>query len=196
MRSRRKRISQQAAELTRELVRLNTSKTGKRASFNIPEGIGYLIFRGFNVLSVLAGIWLLTVGFSDYQAAADFGNKAVATTGIIAETSYQSRTISSGGFPSSYIVKVPTIQFETRQGRIIRFEGDENLCTRSCRGKKVQVLYDSGNPHLAMIKGGSSPLNRARNNIGSGIFMTLVGILMFIIAPSEYGGRFNSTQRS
>lgn len=195
MRSKRKEIHQQAEKLIRETIKLNSSKTKKQSSL-ISE-IGYLVFLvGFIVLNVSLGSWLLYLGLLDYPAATDFESKAVATTGIITETSYQSRTISSGGLPRSYRVVVPTIQFKTRQEEIIRFEGDDDLCTRSCSGEEVQLFYASDNPHMVMVKDGSSPIDRARSKIGWGIFLVLAGIFTFIIAPSEYGGRFGPSQRS
>lgn len=194
MRSKSKAIHQQAEKLIREAIKLNSSKTKKQSS--LLSGVGYLVFPGgFIVLSVSLGIWLLYLGLSDYPAATDFESKAVSTTGIITETSYQTRTISSGGLPSSSRVVVPTIQFKTRQGEIIRFEGDDDLCTRSCRGEEVQLYYASDNPHQVMVKEGSSPIDRARSKIGWGIFFALVGIFNFIIAHSEYGVRFVPSQR-
>jgi Protein of unknown function (DUF3592) len=194
MRSKRKEIHHQAEKLIRETIKLNSSKTKKKGS--LISKIGYLVFPGgFIVLYVSIGLWSFCLGLSDYPAATDFENKAVATTGIITETNYESRTISSGGFPNSYIVVVPTIQFKTSQGEFIRFRGDDDLCTRSCRGEEVQLFYASDNPHLVMVKGGSSPIDRARSKIGCGIFFVLFGIFNFIIAPSEYGGRFGPSQR-
>lgn len=192
MHSKRKRVSQKVEEL----VKLNSQKT-KKKGYSIRERISYLFFPGgYIVLSISLGVWLLILGCSNYQAAATFKNKAVATTGIITGTSNQSRTGSSGGFPSSYTVKVPTIQFETRQGETIRFTGDDDFCTKSCLGKKVQIFYASDNPHQAMVKGGSSPLDKVRIQIGLGIFMILAAIVTFIVTLTEYGKRFGSTRCS
>ncbi len=194
MRSKRKEIHQQAKKLIRETIELNSSKTKKQSS--LIAGIGYLVFPwGFIFLTISLGFLLLRLGLSDYPVATDFGNKAVATTGIITETSYRSRIMSSGGLPSSYTVVVPTIQFKTRQGEIIRFEGDEDLCTRSCRGQEVQLFYASDRPHQVMVRGGSSPIDRAKSKIGWGIFLVVSGIFNFITALSEDCGRFGSSQR-
>ncbi len=149
------------------------------------------------ILSISMGVGVLIQGLSDYQAATDFGNKALSTIGIITDTTTQANNTPSGmAAPPSY---VSTVQFEAEQGKIAEFKA-YNICQgyplNLCNGKKVQVLYASNNPELAMIKGGSSPLDRARNGIGLGIFLILGGIMTFIIAPQEYGGRFGSTQRN
>jgi hypothetical protein len=60
-----------------------------------------------------------------------------------------------------------------------------------CSGRNVQVLYAFDNPQLAMVKGGDSPLDRAENNIGWGIFMVLGGIFTLL----EYSGLFEPTRR-
>lgn len=178
MHSNRKRVSQK------------TTKQG----YSIREIISYLVFPGgFIVLNISMGALVLNLGVSNYQAAATFKNKAVATTGIITGTRTISRGSPSGmAAPPSY---VSTIQFETRQGETIRFQ-DDDLCTRSCSGKKVQIFYASDNPHQAMVKGGSSPLDRVRGNIGLGIFMLLAGTVTFIDALSKYNRRLGSTRHS
>jgi hypothetical protein len=157
----------------------------------ILERIGYLIFPGgMIVLPVLVGAWFISVGFSSYRAAADFGNKAISTTGVVTETT----TVTSSGGGSLFSATPPqtydvyTVQFQTKDICPIR---QPSLCN----SRKVQVLYAFDNPQLSMIKGGDSPLDRARSKIGWGIFMLLSGIFTFIIAPSEYGGRFGPTRR-
>ncbi|MBW4580534.1 MAG: DUF3592 domain-containing protein [Tildeniella nuda ZEHNDER 1965/U140] len=165
---------------------------------SIWQRIGYLVFPGgFIILSTSIGVSTLIQSFSNYQAAANFRNKSLSTTGIITETTTQTNTSPSGmAAAPSY---VSTIQFETEQGKIAEFEA-YNICQgyqlNLCSGKKVQVLYASDNPELSMIKGGSSPLDRARNNIGLGIFLILGGVMTFIIAATEYGGRFGPTRRN
>jgi Protein of unknown function (DUF3592) len=193
MRSKRARIERQSKELIRELVKLNSVKTEEQKSL-IRERIGYLIFPGgLIVLPVLGGACLLSVGFSSYRAAADFGNKAISTTGVVTETTSHTYTAPS---PQTY--DVYTVQFQTEQGQIAKLKTKDICPSRQpslCNSGKVQVLYAFDNPQLAMIKGGDSPLDKARNEIGLGIFMLLSGVFTFIIAPSEYGGRFGPTRR-
>ena len=190
MRSKRAKIDRQSKELIRELVKLNSVKTvslkteSQRAL--IRERIGYLIFPGgMIVLSVLVGAWLISVGFSSYRAAADFGNKAISTTGVVTETTSHTYTAPSNGTsaPISYPYYVYTVQFQTEQGQIAQLKTKDICPSRQpslCNSGKVQVLYAFDNPQLAMVKGGDSPLDRARNNIGWGIFMVFGGIFTFI----------------
>jgi hypothetical protein len=167
---------------------------------SIWQRIGYLVFLGSaTVLPISAGIWLSTQGFSNYQAAANFRSNALLTTGIITETTIQSggaATNVGGSLPPAYI---STIRFETEQGKRAEFKASD-ICLveplNSCNGKRVQVLYAASNPELAMIKGGSSPLDKVRANIGYGIFFILFGLGTLIVAPSDYRGQFGSTQRN
>jgi Protein of unknown function (DUF3592) len=201
MRSKRARIDRQSKELIRELVKLNSFKTVSLKTEEqrslIRERM-YLIFAGgiMIVLPVLVGAWLLSVGFSSYRAAADFGSKAISTTGAIVETKSHTYTAPSVSLsaPSSHTYYVYTVQFQTEQGQIAKLETKDICPSRQpslCNGRKVQVLYAFDNPQLAMVKGGDSPLDKARNNIGWGIFMLLTGIFTFI----EYSGLFGLTRR-
>ncbi|NJL46237.1 MAG: DUF3592 domain-containing protein [Leptolyngbyaceae cyanobacterium SM2_5_2] len=154
---------------------------------------------GAIILSILMGAWVFILGVSSYQAAASFKDKALSTAGIIIGTRTESGGGSIGGsLPPRY---VSTVRFETEKGKIVQFTVD-GICQATsfslhlCNGRKVQVLYASDNPELAMIKRGLSPLDKARSNIGLGIFLILSGVMTFIVAPTEYGGRFGPTQQN
>lgn len=144
------------------------------------------------------GGWLLIQGFSNYQVAATFKDKALLTTGIITETTTQSNLASSGlsAAPPSYI---STIQFKTEKGEVTQFKADdicyEGFRLNSCDGKDVQVLYASDNPQLAMVKGGSSPMDEVKNHIGWGLFILLGGTRIFMLELRKYGGQFSPDWR-
>jgi hypothetical protein len=152
---------------------------------SIWQSIKYLIFPGIPAsLCVILGARMLVQGFLDYQAADDFWSKAIATTGIIVKTESRSGTVYSGGAPMmSYSIDVSTIQFTTQQGEIITFKGDDDMCvdrlSSPCKGKEVEIVYNSSNPHQAIVEGSLSPINRARYSIGWSMFITLSGIMMF-----------------
>ncbi len=161
---------------------------------SIWQRIGDLAFPGG---SMIVGGWLLIHGFSNYQVAVTFKDKALLTTGIITETTTQSNLASSGlsAAPPSY---VSTIQFKTEKGEAAQFKAHdicyEGFRLNSCDGKDVQVLYASDNPQLAMVKGGSSPMDKVKQAIGLGLFMLLGGIMISISELKKYGGWFRSEQ--
>jgi Protein of unknown function (DUF3592) len=195
MRSKRARIDRQSKELIRELVKLNSVKTEEQKSL-IRERMFDLISFGIRiVLPVLGGACLLSVGFSSYRAAADFGNKALSTTGAIVETTSHTYTVpTNGSAPASYPYYVYTVQFQTEQGQIAQFKTNDTCRSRQSslgNGSKVQVLYAFDNPQLAMVKGCDSPLDVARNHIGWGIAILLTGIFTFI----EDSGLLDITRR-
>ena len=93
---------------------------------SIWQRIGYQVFPGvWMIYCISMGVGFLIQGFSDYQAAADFRNKALSTIGIITETTRRQNYTSSGmAAAPSYI---STVQFETEQGEIAEFKA-HNIC--------------------------------------------------------------------
>jgi hypothetical protein len=200
MRSKRAGIHQQLKRLIRALVKLNPLKTKEQKSL-IGEIIWYLILPGVMIaFSILLGIYLLTVGFSGYPAAADFWNKALSTTGVITETTKETYTIkpSAFSFTSSHTYYASTVRFQTEQGQIAEFKAND-ICQSPhpdlCSGKQVQVLYAFDNPQLSMIKGGDSPLDRTRTKIGWGIIILLGSVFILVEALPACNERFSPTQR-
>ncbi len=200
MQSKRAKIYQQLKQLIRELVKLNRLKPKNQRSL-IRERIWYFILPGMTIVFIiLAGMWLLTVGFSAYPAAADFLNKALLTTGVITKTTTEIYHSPPGLYmaSSSHSYYVSTVQFQTEQGQKAEFKAN-NICQSPhpdlCSGKQVQVLYVFDNPQLSMIKGGDSPLDRARNKIGWGIMTLLGGVFIFKEALAEYNERLSPTRR-
>lgn len=198
----KQRASERSKELIRELIKLNSSKVKKQSSSKPErtEKLFPILYGGWIVLSSLMGMWLLALGLSNYQAAVDFGKKSVSTTGVITDTQWRSRTVGGTPIPQTYTIYVSTVQFKTNQGKVIEFEADD-ICYKepsrpnSCDGKQVQVSYSPDNPQLVMVKGGSSPLDRAKSNIAWGVFMTLFGMGNLINALTEYRGRSASARR-
>lgn len=160
------------------------------AKNRIWQVIKYLAYPGVPAsLCIILGTSVLVRSVSDYQAADNFWDKAIETTGTIVETRRESRMGSSGGLPMSYAVDISTIQFVTQQGETITFEGDNDICVNRlssspCEGKEVGVVYNSSNPHQVIVEGSPSPENRAKFGIGWGILITFVGIVM-IAAPTQ-----------
>ncbi|MBW4659781.1 MAG: DUF3592 domain-containing protein [Drouetiella hepatica Uher 2000/2452] len=163
----------------------------KMKKSSIWQTIQYLIFPGVPAsLCILFGTAVSIRGLSDYQTAGDFWNNAIETRGTIVKTSLESRTASSGGIPISHAVNVSTIQFITQHGEIITFEGDDDMCvdrpnSSLCMGREVEIVYDSSNPHQAIVKGSASPLARLRYGIGWGMFILLSGIVI-MVAPTRH----------
>lgn len=147
------------------------------------------------IFYIVCGAILIIQGFLDYPAAADFCNNAIATTGIIVETDEREKCTTSyaistpPSFPthtscSTYFIS--TIQFKTQQGEITTFESDPDMCinrpnSTPCNGRKVEVFYDSTNPRMAIVKGGTSPLTQVKTRIGMGILMEIFGIIPLIL---------------
>jgi hypothetical protein len=127
--------------------------------------------------------FLLLNGCLNYQAAADFNHKALPSVGIIIETEARQKTFTSGysAFTETYYVS--TIQFETKEGKITRFE-ESGICQANplnlCDGRKVQVLYAADNPELSMVEGWTTPLDRVINNIIIGTYVTL-GLSLWLL---------------
>ena len=155
------------------------------------QTINYIVYPGIPAsFCIFFGAFISIRGFSDYQAAANFWNKAILATGTIVGTTLESRTAYSGGIPMSYEVNVPTIQFATQQGETITFRGDDDMCaaylnSNSCNGKEVRIVYDSSNPYQVIVAGSSSPLDRVRYGIGWGMFLMLFGILLIVVPPQN-----------
>jgi hypothetical protein len=121
----------------------------------------------------------------NFQAAASFWNNAIATTGTIVRTRFETITTSSGGtgVPNTTSFYISTIRFKTLQREIIKFESDPDMCVSGsdsgpCEGRKVEIVYNSRNPHQAIVKGSASPLVRVLTQIGISMFFVIFTIMI------------------
>jgi hypothetical protein len=147
------------------------------------------ILSGFFALQALLWLWVIFDGLSNYQDAADFENKAISSVGIITKTIVTESPVVSGYSVVAHTKKYEsTVQFKTKEDKIIKWEST-NLCQQKpselCDGIKVQILYASDNPQLAMIEGGTSPSDRAMDKIKLGIILLLLSSVTIFIAIRE-----------
>ena len=156
----------------------------------------YLTIFGFacSSLITLIGVGLSIEGFSSYQAAANFWNNAIATTGIITNTEETMNCTYYGSLPSCSNDSITTIRFTTLQREIIKFESDTVICinrtsSNPCEGRKVEIVYDSSNPHQAIVKGSASPRVRVIFRIGVGVIFVIFGMLFIKVQLSEFRAR-------
>lgn len=129
-----------------------------------------------SALFVLAGVIFIVAGCGNFPAAVNFGNRAVAITGTVTGTSYHTTYPTESGLPVR--TAITTIKFKTKQGKIFEHSA-QDFCTMGCRGRKVEILYDPDAPHIAMVKGGYSPLCQVVQFIVMGIVFTGAGVDFF-----------------
>lgn len=159
-------------------------KSARNSIWKIDNFMFFFVPRLF----IVVGATLSIEGCLNYQAAANFWNNAVGTTGTIIRTRLETTTYthtSTDGFSSytttdSYFIS--TIRFTTLQREIMTFESDPDMCinrpsSSPCEGRKVEIFYDSSNPHQAIVKGSASPLVRVITRIGGGMFVVIFGII-------------------
>ncbi|MFN6497019.1 MAG: DUF3592 domain-containing protein [Nostoc sp. DedQUE01] len=104
--------------------------------------------------------------------------KGFSTAGIVTKTTTHKSGFLSGGGVGAYVEitkYVSTIEFKTKQERIVKFEAD-GIC---CQGTEVQVLYNPDNPQQVIVEGEMSIFDRIKQPIGWGLFLTFVGIGFF-----------------
>ncbi|MBD1848042.1 DUF3592 domain-containing protein [Cyanobacteria bacterium FACHB-63] len=142
---------------------------------------GFIAWWCLQCFYIVTGAGMIVYSAGSYQAAANFEYKAVSTVGNI------SRTIAKTTYSQSFYSSIPhtsyvsTIQFKTSQGKLIAFTVRKachvNDNPYACDGKEIQVFYDPDDPQLAMIKGGSSPLDGVMTTFWYGLFFVVVGIV-------------------
>ena len=156
----------------------------------------YLTIFGFagSSLMILIGVGLSIEGSSNYQAAANFWNNAIATTGIITKTEETMNCTYHSSLPSCSTDSITTIRFTTLQREKIKFESHTVMCinrtsSNPCEGRKVEIVYDSSNPHQAIVKGSASPLGSVIFCIGVGIYFSIFGVIIITVQLSEFRSR-------
>ena len=89
---------------------------------------------------------------------------------------------------------ITTIRFTTLQRETMTFESDPDMCINRpnfspCEGRKVEIVYDSSNPHQAIVKGSASPLGSVIFCIGVGIYLSIFGVIIITVQLSEFRAR-------
>jgi hypothetical protein len=145
----------------------------------------FLSIPSICILNAALGTWLIFDGLSNYHTGTDFENKAISSVGIIKTVVTESPVVSGYSVVAYRKDYESTVQFKTQEGETIKLEGT-NLCHQEslylCSGEEVQILYASNNPQLFMVKGGVSPMDRAKNKIIVGTVMMLLSTTtVFII---------------
>jgi hypothetical protein len=140
------------------------------------------IIPSFLVIDCLClGIFMLSRGFSNYQAAAEFENNSLPSIGTITETSVTSDCYAINYGSSCRNRYSSTVQFKTQAGKSIEAQVNYACNAESlnlCKGQKVQMIYAIDNPKLSMVEGEESPADIVRNNIMWGvIFMAFIPFL-------------------
>jgi hypothetical protein len=132
-------------------------------------------------------VWILDSARLDYQAAVEFNNNALSTTGIVTKTTNipgECHIVGGGWMASSCTSShvVSSIQFETQQRKIVEFTDSYNLKLPSI-GQEVQILYAPNHPKLVRIKGdiGDNPLAIVRYNIVFQILFLLIVIIVIFL---------------
>jgi hypothetical protein len=90
-----------------------------------------------------------------------------------------SETMYSGGIPMEHSASISTIQFVTQQGEKITFRSNSEWIGHREAGE-LKIVYDSVNPHQAIIKGSPNPLAGAGFEIAMGWILMYIGLFIFI----------------
>ncbi|MDF5709990.1 MAG: DUF3592 domain-containing protein [Nostoc sp. S4] len=141
--------------------------------------------RLYAMVSTLGGIGLLIYALLSYQAVANLEKKGFSTAGSVTETTTEKSGYISGGGLGAYVETehyVSIIEFKTKQEKIVKLKAND-IC---CWGRKVEILYNPDNPQQAIVKGKLSSLDRVKQPIGWGLFLTLAGIGFFKVAQIKY----------
>lgn len=164
----------------------------------IGQWVDLIGMKGLGLLfASMGGLFLAQVP-SVYDSEVEFQSKAISTTGTVVKTKTETHLSGGGGIVplTSRTDYISTVKFQSSQGETVNFI-TKRACRslRSCKDKKVPILYDPTSPTDARVDTGATPKSKAIvGSIGGAIFL-IVGIIFIGINPDNQQRKLSSKSR-